>query len=77
MTITYLVKTSNSKFDIKSLHVRSMVVFNAIVSRPDDMGCTLFNSSLNIFHGTRVLERKEKRYIKYHSYNTIFGFVYT
>lgn len=55
---TYLVKTSNSKLDMKSLHVRSMVVLSAIVSSPEDIGCTLFSSSRKIFQGTRVLKRK-------------------
>lgn len=62
---TYLVKTSNSKLDMKSLHVRSMVVLSAIVSSPEDIGCTLFSSSRKIFQGTRVLEMKKKNGIEF------------
>lgn len=54
------MKTSNSKLDMKSLQVRSIVVFSAIVSSPEDIGWTLFSSSRNSFHGTSVLWTKNK-----------------
>lgn len=44
------------------MHVKSIVVFSAIASKPDEIGCTFDNSCRNIFHGTSVLyaEKKEK-----------------
>ena len=36
----YLVNTSNSKLDIKSLQVKSIVDFKAIASIVDSIGCT-------------------------------------
>lgn len=37
-----------------------MVVFNAIASKPDEIGCTLDNSWRKIFHGTNVLRQQKK-----------------
>lgn len=36
-----------------------MVVFKAIASSPDEIGCTLDSSCRKIFHGTRVLKGKD------------------
>ena len=51
----YLVKTSNSKFEMKSLQVRSMVDFNAMASSPVPMVCTSLSVTRNSFQGTMVL----------------------
>lgn len=37
-----------------------MVVFNAIASKPDEIGWTFDNSCRKIFHGTSVLLRMNK-----------------
>lgn len=51
-----LVNTSNSKFEICSLTVRSMVVFKARVSNPVLSLWTLLNAIRNSNHGTVVLK---------------------
>ena len=54
------MKTSNSKFEMKSLHVRSIVDFKAIASKPVPMGWISLKVSLNVFQGTMVLQRWNK-----------------
>lgn len=61
-----------------------MVVFNAIASRPDEIGWTFDNSWRKIFHGTSVLkkvfikrrhmEKKFKRKINTWLNDVIFNF---
>lgn len=43
--------------------MRSIVDFSAIASKPELIGWTLFNSCLNIFHGTKVLKQTTKNVI--------------
>ena len=51
----YLVKMSNSKTEMWSLTVRSMVDFRAMASREEWMGCTSLRVCRNSLQGTMAL----------------------
>ncbi len=53
--LTHLVKTSNSKQEMKSLHVRSIVDLSAIASSGELIGCVSISVALKYPHGTIVL----------------------
>ena len=57
--VQYLLKMSNSKTDIWSLTVRSMVDFRAMASKEECMGWVSFRVVLKSRQGTIALQRRE------------------
>ena len=67
--IQYLVKMSNSKTEMWSVQVKSMVVFSAVDSSPEPIGWTSASAARKSFHCTTVL-KQTKHESRYHQWFT-------